>query len=632
MKKAITVVVAFALALSVVAPVAASAQSSASYTFNTNLTIGSRGSDVVALQSFLEEKGLLVIPMGVAKGYFGALTRSSVAAFQTQKGITPTAGYFGPITRAATMTDGGANIGATATPGCNVGASYNSITGQPCLTTPVTPGCFAGALYNSMTGQPCTGGNTNTPPMTNSGVEGSLDIRLASTPADNSNVRTQTDVPVYGLEFRARIADVAVQTLDLQVSTTVSGSSSTENPATLINTIKVWDGSTVLATVPVSLTSFTKDQNQVYYARISGLNFVVPKDTTKTLTVTVSTNSIDTSRVLTIDGYNTSSVRAVSGNGVNSFYSIDGSGYTRTHTFLKPGASTLTLSNPASTLRSQNYRVNGNDVVSEVTLGQFNLKSETGESRLLTVNSTTTASGTLPTTLYLYNGSTLLKSVTVPSTGVVAFSNLDSTSGSLVPQNDTPTTFTIKADFPASTANGTFASTTIGTVTYQKPNGSTDDAGGSAVTNANQYVYTKAAVIKLAGTPTITVSNQTVAGVGTTTMTATFPLTIQALGGNVTKPAITDFTVVFSNGTPFTATSTAAGSAVSVVVIPDNDIADGSTANVTVAASINGTGATSNGLFNAALTSVKWNAGNGVVTQTYGLEDFKTSNPVQFNR
>ncbi len=605
MKRLTTIALSLTMVLSAVAPVAANAQSM-SASFNMNLTVGSTGSSVVALQSFLVSKGLLTMPAGVAMGYFGGLTRSAVAAYQISKGIQPTAGYFGPITRAAANADVMSMGGTTVVPGCPAGAMFNSMTGASCVSNPTTP-------------------VTST-----SGVEGSLDIRLASNPADNSNVKTQTDVPVYGLEIRARIADVAVQTVDLQVSVANSGSS--ENPATLINTIKVWDGSNVIATIPVNLTSFTKDQNQVYYLRISGLNFLVSKDATKTLTFSFSTNSIDNDRVVTIDGYQSSSVRAVSGNGVSSFYSIDGSGYTRTHTFKKPGTSSLTLSNPASTLRSQNYRVNGNDVLSGVVLGQFNLKSESGASTLLTVNSTTTSSANMPSTLYLYNGSTLLKSKTVPASGVVAFDNLDTTAGATVAQNDTPTTYTIKADFPANTTNGTFASTTIGNVVFQTPAGNTANASGSAVNNANQYVYTKAAVVKLASAPTISVQQQTVSGVGTTTMVATFPLTIQALGGNVTMPVNSDFAVVFSNGTNYTATSTSLGSSVAVQVIPQNDIADGSTANVTVIASINPSGALTNGLYNAALTLVKWNAGNGVVSQTYGLEDFKTSSAVQFTR
>ncbi len=600
MKKFLVAVLSLALALSVVAPVAASAQSmSMAYAFNTSLKVGSRGADVIALQSFLESKGLIVMPAGVAKGYFGTLTRNAVSAYQVMKNISPTAGFFGPITRQAVMAD---------------------MAGSP--VPPVTGTCPAGFTCTPVPG-------TNPGPVVTNGIEGTLDVRLASNPADNASVRTQTDVQVYGLEIRARIGDVAVQTLDLQVGVTNSGAS--ENPATLINTIKVWDGTTLLATVPVSLTTFTKDQNQVYYYRISGLNFMVRKDETRNLKVSFNTNSIDSDRIVTIQGYGSSSLRATSGNNVSSFYSVAGSGFTRTHTFKKPGSSTLTLSAASSPLRSQNNRVNGVDSLNNVSLLTFNLKSETGDSTLLTVNASTTASGTLPTTLYLYQGSTLLKSKTVSAsgtTGNVSFDNLDTTTGSLVPVN-TIQTYTVKADFPSNTANGTFASTTIASVIFQTPAGNSSTASGSAVAGVNQYVYTKAAVITLAGTPTIIVTPQSNSNNGTTTMTATFPLNIMALGGNMVVPGTTgaEFTVVFSNGTNYTATSK------SVVTIPNNDIADGSTAAVTVTASVNPSVALTNGLYNAALTQIVWNVGgNGSTTQAYGLDDFKTSAAVQFNR
>ncbi len=604
MKRITSSVLSLALVLSVVAPVAASAQSM-SGTFNTTLTVGSTGSAVVALQSFLVSKGLLTMPAGVSMGYFGGLTKSAVAAYQISKGIQPSAGYFGPITRAAANAD---SMGGTTT------------------TTTTTPGCSAGALFNSMTGASCTTTTTTTTTST-SGVEGSLDVRLASNPTDNSNIKTSTDVPVYGLEFKARIADVAVQTVDLEVSVT---GSTAENPSTLINTIKVWDGSNVIATIPVNSTTFTRDQSQLYYLRISGLNFMVPKDATKVLTFSFSTNGgIDTDRTVVIDGYQLSSIRAVSGNGISSFYSANA--LTRTHVFKKPGISTLTLSAPATTLRSMNYRVNGQDALQNVTLAQFNLKSTSGDSTMLSVDASSTFVGTAPTTLYLYKGSTLIKSKSY--TASLTFDNLDTSNGSVVPGNDTPVTYTISADFPSNTTTGTYGSTTINRVAYLTPSGntaSTTVSGG--VTNANQYVYTKAAVIKLASAPTIAIQQQTVSGVGTTTMVATFPLSIQALGGNVTLPVNSDFAVVFSNGTNYTATSTSLGSSVAVQVIPQNDIADGSTANVTVIASINPSGALTNGLYNAALTLVKWNAGNGVVSQTYGFEDFKTSSAVQFTR
>ena len=51
---------------------------SASVTFTQNLTIGSRGADVTALQNWLISKGFS-IPAG-ATGYFGTQTRAAVAA------------------------------------------------------------------------------------------------------------------------------------------------------------------------------------------------------------------------------------------------------------------------------------------------------------------------------------------------------------------------------------------------------------------------------------------------------------------------------------------------------------------------------------------------------------------------
>ena len=72
----------------------------ATVTFTMDLTMGSTGPQVVALQSFLESKGFLVMPVGVAKGYFGGLTRAALARYQASVGIAPAVGYFGPITRA----------------------------------------------------------------------------------------------------------------------------------------------------------------------------------------------------------------------------------------------------------------------------------------------------------------------------------------------------------------------------------------------------------------------------------------------------------------------------------------------------------------------------------------------------
>lgn len=83
---------------------AATGTPSAAYNFTRDLTVGSEGADVTALQNFLiaQNKGAAARALGNvgATGYFGTYTRNAVAEYQASRGITPTLGYFGPITRA----------------------------------------------------------------------------------------------------------------------------------------------------------------------------------------------------------------------------------------------------------------------------------------------------------------------------------------------------------------------------------------------------------------------------------------------------------------------------------------------------------------------------------------------------
>jgi len=73
--------------------------------FPRNLSLSDSGKDVVALQTILEQKGLLTIPPGVEKGFFGGLTRAAVAKYQAVNGISPPLGYFGPLTKARLLSE-----------------------------------------------------------------------------------------------------------------------------------------------------------------------------------------------------------------------------------------------------------------------------------------------------------------------------------------------------------------------------------------------------------------------------------------------------------------------------------------------------------------------------------------------
>jgi peptidoglycan hydrolase-like protein with peptidoglycan-binding domain len=63
------------------------------------------GDDVLALQKLLNANGFTLAASGAGSPgnettYFGALTRAALAKFQAANGISPAAGYYGPITRA----------------------------------------------------------------------------------------------------------------------------------------------------------------------------------------------------------------------------------------------------------------------------------------------------------------------------------------------------------------------------------------------------------------------------------------------------------------------------------------------------------------------------------------------------
>ena len=76
------------------------------YVFTRSLTLGSTGSDVKNLQIFLNTHGFAVALAGAGSAgnetmYFGPATQKAVAMFQRKNFISPTAGFFGPVTMKA---------------------------------------------------------------------------------------------------------------------------------------------------------------------------------------------------------------------------------------------------------------------------------------------------------------------------------------------------------------------------------------------------------------------------------------------------------------------------------------------------------------------------------------------------
>lgn len=106
------------------------------YQFNTNLTLGSTGTDVLNLQKFLNTDPATQVSVsgagspGNETSYFGPATRAAVSKFQVKHGISPTAGYFGAITRAKVNSMGGTVVPPVVTPGNPTGGSLVVMAGS----------------------------------------------------------------------------------------------------------------------------------------------------------------------------------------------------------------------------------------------------------------------------------------------------------------------------------------------------------------------------------------------------------------------------------------------------------------------------------------------------------------------
>ncbi|TSC88940.1 MAG: DNA topoisomerase IV subunit A [Parcubacteria group bacterium Gr01-1014_2] len=82
-----------------------SGQTVSTFQFTKNLTIGSSGEDVKALQKFLNAAGFKIANSGPGSpgnetSLFGSLTRTALAKWQAANAVSPASGYFGPLTRA----------------------------------------------------------------------------------------------------------------------------------------------------------------------------------------------------------------------------------------------------------------------------------------------------------------------------------------------------------------------------------------------------------------------------------------------------------------------------------------------------------------------------------------------------
>ena len=492
-----------------------------STTFTMDLTLGSRGSEVVALQQVLVAQSYLVMPTGVAMGYFGPLTQAAVAKWQAANGVSPAAGYWGPISR----------------------AKYASMSGGGVVVAP-TPGCPAGALFNSITGASCTAGGVITTP----GVEGTIAVSLSPSPANGTKMYEGDSMKaVLGIKLEAKTSDIRVERIKLDLDET--GNTATADSAfynKAVQKIYIMDGSTVLASMDLNSSTVVEESNEISIT-LTGMSFVVPKDTTKVLTVAVdaksswdSTYNTDTWTItVPADG-----VRGVDGAGVNEYgpsTALAARSFSTEDDLIDSASLAISLnSNTPNTQQVICASGTDGDECDNLEVAKIDFKAEKDNVTVTDFVLDLVRGGTLTTatatTAYLYDGSTLVGSasliMTTTAAGTYTFSDIDWT----IPQ-DTTRTLSVQFDIDdAALAAVTFvASTDANDTTAENSISDTVTATGSAdgrtitIRNVGPELTLLSKPIVTNGVPQSSATNL----LSTSTLTAKFNVRVKALGADL---------------------------------------------------------------------------------------------------
>ncbi len=261
-----------------------------------------------------------------------------------------------------------------------------------------------------------------------------------------------------------------------------------------------------------------------------------------------------------------------------------------------PQNPSVTVSSPVAQVPTMQYQTNSIDGNQNVPLVAAALSTNaSGTVRSVSVTVAKLASvpwGTLPTTLYLSDRRTgALIASRATGFGQVIFDNLSiSVPPGMVSE------LLVSADMPSNTLSGTTISGSITSVTLSsgRIGASSLPIHGASMTFVGSPSAVKGVYVS-AGDPTIRIAGVDQQG-NTTSLAATFPYQVTAMGGDVAMPVVSDFSGYFITPTG----ESVRAEALNVVVIPNSTIKKGTTSQVTVTLMQYGRSLT-NGIYTAKL-------------------------------
>jgi len=601
--------------------------------FNTDLSQGMTSNDVKNLQ----------IKLGVTptSGYFGPITLAAVKTFQTAHGVINT-GYVGPLTRASLntlyCTPTTTTTIATGYPaGCTSAVGFSTTTGLSCAGTVSYPaGCTSTAGFSSTTGLSCA-----TPV---AATEGTLTITQNPIPGSGTVIvyggNVQKEISAY--RIRATNSDIRVKRVVLQFNLV------NNFPWRDLSAISIWDGTTILKEVTATSAYFTEATfATIYTMTLDGLDVLVAKDTEKVLSVKATAVSVPATGGIAMTVLIPAlGVRGVDTTSLNVYGPAAGLA-AQIFTTAPAQAPTLTVTAATDNPLAGNVIADPANIT-RVDLLKIAVKADnidmTWKGGL--VNVTQNAATGSVSAVELYDGTTLLASAAGPGLNTTATPCAFGTY-TLAQAAGTTKTLTVKGVIVANPSANTIISAALpantGLTGIDSNSAVRTNGVAGAVAGNNLRVYLNAPIFAyVSSTATVTGTNSTTHPQDTGNTAITFSVT--AKGGDIYIPQNGNATATLGmigllTGPNATATQSvtwtcvspalAAGSASDPALTQLWRIPNGQTANCTFNDLVTNTTGTA-GFFSVALNSVDWDVNTtddaGVINQTWGLTNITTAN------
>lgn len=525
-----------------VAVLALAAVTSAAFT--TNLTVGSRGADVTALQNWLITNNFSI--SAGATGYFGSQTKAALAAYQTSVGL-PAFGFFGPLTQA--KLNGGTVATAPSSAVCPAG-----------YTCTVTPGT------TPVVSAP---GVVSTP-----GVAGTLAFSLWTTPSGVTAYKGQA-YDIAGYKLQAGASDMAVTNLSFDFdyrfwlyASTITVKDETGQVVGQVNNLNA-----------SNFTELTVGSDYRVSVPVSGL--VVKATQSKYLTLNATFLAVTDRTSVTTMSVIQSQVRSVDGTGVTDTETVNSSNSgVRTFSYQSTNIGQIVLTSDTSSPISQVVQVSTVAQTQNVPLAIYDIKSQNQPATLQTLTiglsiSSTTGSGviTLPVGSLLSNLQLVVGGLTY-SASSLSSSSATFTNLSIPLAADVYVPMKITATLAANT-NSVYNNTNI-TTTLASPAGiSAIDGTYNTITpnivtltsNAQSFTASGVSVASLVATTPVVTQN------ASASTTASFSFVYSLTAGN--NPIYVSAT----STTAFGSTTTGTVGVISLISFRDsdntNDLANG---------------------------------------------------------